>query len=127
MKIKTAYSTQSRIDSFHYAIQGILSMIKMEMNARIHLAFTVFAFVMGYFLHISSMEFIIMIIVMALVWMAELFNTAIEKSMDLISTDFHPQIKLVKDISAGAVLVCSIAATITGGIIFIPKILLHVQ
>ena len=125
MKTK-AYSLASRIDSFSFALQGIQSMIKMEINARIHLVFTLFALVMGFLLHISSIEFIFMIIVMALVWMAELFNTAIEKSMDLISTDYHPQIKLVKDISAGAVLVCSLAAIVTGCIIFIPKILLHV-
>jgi diacylglycerol kinase len=114
------------MNSFSFAFQGIQSMLKTEVNAKIHLAFTVFALVMGYVLHISSMEFIFIIVVMAMVWMAELFNTAIEKSMDIISTDFHPQIKLVKDISAGAVLVCSLAAIATGCIIFIPKILLHV-
>ena len=126
MKTKTTYSIESRMNSFSNAFQGIQSMIKMEVNAKIHLAFTVFALVLGYLLHISSTEFIFMIIVMAMVWMAELVNTAIEKSMDIISTDFHPQIKLVKDLSAGAVLVCSLAAIVTGCIIFIPKILLHV-
>jgi diacylglycerol kinase len=126
MKTKPTYSIESRMNSFSYAFQGIQSMIKMEVNAKIHLAFTVLALVLGYLLHISAIEFLFMIVVMAMVWMAELFNTAIEKSMDIISTDFHPKIKLVKDLSAGAVLVCSLAAIVTGCIIFIPKILLHV-
>ena len=126
MKTKTTYSIESRMNSFSFAFQGIFSMIKMEVNAKIHLAFTVLAMVVGVLLQISSIEFIFIIVVMAMVWMAELINTAIEKSMDIISTDFHPKIKLVKDLSAGAVLVCSLAAILTGCIIFIPKILLHV-
>jgi diacylglycerol kinase (ATP) len=58
----------------------------------------------------------------AFVWIAEMLNTAIEKSMDFISTQKHPQIKLIKDISAGAVLIATIAAVIVGCIIFIPKL-----
>jgi diacylglycerol kinase len=126
MKTRTMHVMESRINSFGYAIAGIRSMIKTEVNARIHFVFTAIAFILGFLLHISSMEFMVLIIVMALVWMAELFNTAIEKSMDIISVDFHPLIKRVKDLSAGAVLLCSIAAMICGCIIFIPKILLHV-
>ena len=60
---------------------------------------------------------------MAVVWMAELFNSAIEKAMDFISTEKHPQIKLVKDLAAAAVLITALAAVIVGGIIFIPKFL----
>ena len=59
---------------------------------------------------------------MAMVWMAELFNTAIEKTMDFISKEAHPQIKLVKDLAAAAVLIAAIAAVLVGALIFIPKL-----
>lgn len=116
----------SRIESFVFAFEGILHMLKMEPNARFHLLTTIVVITMGYVLNISSIEFILVLLSIALVWMAELFNTAIENSMDVISKEFHPGIKTVKDISAGAVLICSIAALAIGAIIFIPKILLYV-
>jgi diacylglycerol kinase len=58
-----------------------------------------------------------------MVWVAEIFNTAIEKTMDFISRERHPQIKLIKDLAAAAVLVTAFSALITGAIIFIPKLL----
>ncbi|MNL84063.1 Undecaprenol kinase [compost metagenome] len=60
----------------------------------------------------------------ALVWAAEAFNTAIEKLADLVSADYHPVIKGVKDTAAAGVLLLAISAVIVGGIVFIPKILL---
>jgi diacylglycerol kinase len=116
----------TRINSFGYAMEGIAHMLKMEANAKIHLLLSVTATGLGFALQISPIEWLMLVLIIALVWMAELFNTAIEKSMDIISVDYHPKIKIVKDLSAGAVLVCSIAAVITGCIIFIPKLLLNV-
>ena len=57
-----------------------------------------------------------------MVWTAEIFNTAIEKTMDFISREKHPQIKLVKDLAAAAVLITAVSAIIVGAIIFIPKL-----
>ena len=74
-------------------------------------------------LKISISEAIALIIVMALVWMAELFNTALEKIMDFISTEHHPQIKLIKDLAAAAVLIAAVAAFLVGCFVFIPKLL----
>jgi diacylglycerol kinase len=75
------------------------------------------------FYNVSKTELMAVIIVSALVWSAELFNTAVEKLVDLVSKDFDPRIKFIKDVSAAAVLLSAIAALLTGAIIFIPKLL----
>jgi diacylglycerol kinase (ATP) len=64
---------------------------------------------------------IALVIVIGLVWVAEIFNTAIEKIMDLISPSYHPEVKLIKDLAAAAVLTTAFIAVIAGAIIFIPK------
>ena len=66
---------------------------------------------------------IILVFAIGFVWVAELFNTAIEKIMDFISKEQHPKIKLIKDLSAAAVLVAAMVAFITGCIVFIPKLI----
>jgi len=73
------------------------------------------------------MEFLMLIAVIAMVWIAELFNTCIEKLIDFVSTEKHPQIKLIKDMAAAAVMIASVAALLVGAIIFIPKIFNYVS
>jgi diacylglycerol kinase len=120
---KRTFSWKKRAASFGYAFQGIIALFRTEHNAWIHGGLTVAALLLSILLKISKTEFILLIIAMTLVWMAEIINTAIEKSMDLISTEKHPQIGLVKDLSAAAVLVSAVAALIIGTIIFLPKLL----
>jgi diacylglycerol kinase len=130
MKATTVYkpfSWKSRFKSFLYAWSGLKALMKTEHNAWIHLGATIAVFLFSIKFGVSSTEAIAIIIVMALVWMAELFNTAIEKSIDFVSTETHSQIKIIKDLAAAAVLVTSIAAAFVGLIIFIPKILVYVQ
>ena len=76
----------------------------------------------GVMFRVSKMEAALLIIVMAMVWVAEIFNTCLEKIMDFIVTQYHPQVKLIKDMAAAAVLITSVAAFIVGVIIFLPKI-----
>jgi diacylglycerol kinase len=120
---KRTFSWKKRAASFGYAFQGIIALFRTEHNSWIHGGLTVAALLLSILLKISKTEFILLIIAMTLVWMAEIINTAIEKSMDLISTEKHPQIGLVKDLSAAAVLVSAVAALIIGTIIFLPKLL----
>jgi len=110
------------IRSFRYAGAGIYSLFRYENNAKIHLlaAFAVFA--AGIYLKISGAEWCIIVIQIVLVWAAEAFNTAIEKLADLVSPDYHPTIKVVKDVAAAGVLLLAISAIIVGGIIFLPRI-----
>ncbi|HEU0111262.1 MAG TPA: diacylglycerol kinase family protein [Flavisolibacter sp.] len=116
------FSWKERGNSFTYAWAGIKAVFRTEHNTWIHLVLTCMAMVIGFVLKISPGEFIALIIVMTMVWTAEIFNTAIEKTMDFISREKHPQIKLVKDLAAAAVLITAVSAIIVGAIIFIPKL-----
>lgn len=110
-------------NSFRYAGQGVWSSFKSERNMKIHVLMMILVVIFGFFLDISLGEWIACIILFSLVIGAELFNTAIEAVVDMISLEKSSQAKLAKDISAGAVLVFAIASAIVGLIIFVPKIL----
>lgn len=117
------FSWKARVASFSFAFRGIVAFFRTEHNAWIHGGLTVLVLVLSIVLKISKTEFILLVLAMTPVWMAELFNTAIEKAMDFISIEQHQQIKLVKDLAAAAVLIAAIAALLIGCIVFIPKIL----
>lgn len=114
-------SIRARMSSFRYAGQGLKRFFLVEGNALIHLIATIVVLILGFSLSISAREWIPLVIVMGGVWMAELFNTAIEKSMDFQSREIHPEIKYIKDVSAAAVLMMSVAALVTGCLVFVPK------
>jgi diacylglycerol kinase (ATP) len=103
-------------------LDGFVTFLNTQHNAVIHFILTLAAFVASLMFHINKMEAIAVIFAVALVWAAEMFNTAIEKLADLVTGEFHPAIKFIKDVSAAAVLVSAIAAFLTGLIIFLPKI-----
>jgi diacylglycerol kinase len=116
------FSIRARKESFEYAFSGIKDFILREHNARLHLVATVVVVVLAIFLKASYAEIILLTIVTGLVWICEIINTAIEKMMDFITTEKKTQIKFIKDLAAGAVLIAAIVALITGCLIFIPKI-----
>ena len=116
------FSWKEQGNSFTYAWDGIKAVFRTEHNTWIHLALTVVALLLGFILKISRGEFLVLLIVMTMVWTAEIFNTALEKTMDFISKEKHPQIKLVKDLAAAAVLLTALSALVAGAIIFIPKL-----
>lgn len=113
---------KERLASFTYAWAGIKQAFKTEHNTWIHLFLTVASLIAGLLLQIEKWDWIALVIVIAMVWTAELFNTCIEKVMDFISTEKHPQIKLVKDVAAAAVLITALSAVIVGLLIFVPKL-----
>ena len=106
--------------SFTFAIQGIFTATK-EQNMRFHLLSAVVVIIAGLMTGLSLMEWLILIIMIALVISAEMINTAIERVVDLASPDIHPLAKDAKDISAGAVFVFALSSVIIGLLIFIPK------
>lgn len=112
------------VNSFKYAIQGIISSFKSERNMKIHVLFMILVIIAGILLKISKVEWIICIILFAMVIGAEMFNTAIETVVDIAMPEKNEKAKIAKDVSAGAVLIMAIAAAIIGVIIFLPKILL---
>ena len=111
-----------RIKSISFAFRGIIALVYSEPNAKIHLLASIAAILTGLLLKISKNEWCIIIFAISMVWISETFNTAIEKTTDQLFTGFNEKAKYIKDISAGAVLISSIAALIVGLIIFVPKL-----
>jgi len=117
------FSVRDRIKSFSHAIAGIRHFVGHEHNARIHLVATIAVIIAARVLEVSATDWAILAAVTGLVWVAEILNTCMERLADLITLEKHPEIKIIKDLAAGAVLVAAITAVITGLFIFIPKIL----
>lgn len=111
------------VNSFKYAIEGFISSFKTERNMKIHVLAMALVVIIGIYLKLSPIEWCIIVISIALVISAELFNTAIETLVDMVSPERNPNAKLVKDISAAAVLALAIGAAVAGTIIFIPKLM----
>jgi diacylglycerol kinase len=111
-----------RLASFGYAFNGITAFLRCEPHALIHVAATIAVAAAGCWYRIAAPEWLWIILAIALVWVAEMMNTAIEKIMDHLSPQQHPGVKFIKDVAAGAVLVAALAAATIGAVIFIPYI-----
>lgn len=114
------YDYKKQLRSFGYAWQGIRCCVGKEQNLSFHLIATVCVVVAGFSLGITRSEWMAIVICIGVVIAAELFNSAIERLVDLVSPQRHPVAGQVKDIAAGAVLVCALAAMVVGLIIFVP-------
>ncbi len=112
----------SRLKSFKYAINGLITLFKEETNAKTHLLFAVLVVIAGIYLELSAQDWIALTLCIAFVISMELLNTAVEHLADIVSPTWHPLVKKAKDIAAGAVLVAAIASTIVGLLIFLPRI-----
>lgn len=117
------YDFKKQIRSFGYAWKGIFCCIGKEQNLSFHLIATILVIVAGWYFNITHIEWLFVIICIGMVIAAELFNTAIEYLVDLVSPQYHPIAGKIKDIAAGAVLVTAIMAAIIGLVIFLPYIL----
>ena len=111
------------IKSFKYAFEGIITGFKQEQNMKIHVIIMIIVIILGVILKINKLEWIICIVLFGLVISAELFNTAIEQTVNIAMPEINEKAKIAKDVSAGAVLVTAISSAIIGLIIFIPKII----
>lgn len=117
------YDFRKQIRSFGYAWKGITSCVGKEQNLSFHLIVTAIVIISGFVFGITRTEWMIIALCIGVVIAAELFNTAIERLVDLVSPGRHPLAGQVKDIAAGAVLVCAAAAAIIGLIIFVPYVI----
>lgn len=109
--------------SFGYAFRGIWQLITNERHAKFHCIATIFVVAAGVFFHISKTEWLLVILTIGIVIGLEAINTAIEKLSDVVSPQQDKRIAYVKDIAAGAVLICAISAAIIGCLIFVPYLL----
>ena len=104
-------------------LDGISYVKKNEKNFKREIALGIIALILSYILKIDKIEFIIILTMICLVLTTEIINTAIERTVDLVTKEYHELARIAKDVSAGSVLVTSIFALIIGIIIFIPKII----
>ena len=109
--------------SIKNCLEGINFVITNESNFKIEIVIGIIALLLSYILKISRIEFIIILIMIALVLTSEIINTSIEKVVDLYTKDYNNLAKIAKDVSAGSVLVMSIFSLLVGATVFLPKII----
>jgi Diacylglycerol kinase len=109
------------VDSFNYAIEGIIYSVRTQRNMRIHMAVALIVLTACFFYDISKTELLILAITITMVLAAELVNTAVESAIDATTNYYHPLAKIAKNTAAGAVLVTAVNAVIVGYIIFWDK------
>ena len=107
---------------FTYAFQGLRYAFSTQINFKFHTLSAVLVIILGCFLNISFQEWLWIILAISMVLIAELFNTAFEVLVNLISPEYNSKAGIIKDLAAGAVLVTAFFAVIIGLIIFLPKI-----
>lgn len=110
------------LDSFNYAINGILYALRTQRNMKIHFGIALIVLISSLLYDISKEEMIALTICIAMVIAAELVNTAIESAVDLSNNHYHPLVKIAKDTAAGAVLVTAINAIFVGYVVFGDKL-----
>jgi diacylglycerol kinase (ATP) len=110
------------LDSFNYAIEGIIYSVRTQRNMRIHMAAAILVLILCFFYDLSKIEILAITITITMVIAAELFNTAVEFAIDATANYYHPLVKIAKNAAAGAVLVTAINAVFVGYIIFWDKL-----
>ncbi len=109
--------------SFIHAWNGMIYAFQTQRNARVHVALALVALTLGVALHLSAMEFAVIILAIVAVIAAEMINTVAEAIVDLVTDTYHPLAKIAKDVAAGAVLWSAIGAVVVGIVIFGPHLL----
>ncbi|PCJ94953.1 MAG: diacylglycerol kinase [Flavobacteriaceae bacterium] len=112
----------NRIKSVGFALKGALLLVKTEASIQIQVGLMIIMTAAGFYYNISATEWIMQVFAIGMVMGTEGLNTAIEKIADYIQPEFDDKIGFIKDVSAGAVMLVSIAASIVGLIIYVPKI-----
>lgn len=114
---------KNRLKSVGFAMRGALLLIRTEASIKIQLFIAIVMTAMGFYFEISHTEWMVQTLAIALVMGVEGANTAIEKLCDFVHPEFNSRIGFIKDVSAGAVMLVSIGASILGLIIYLPRIL----
>ena len=120
---KESFSISKRLKSFVYAFAGLKTLLRSEHNAWIHFSATLVVISTGFFFNVNKFEWCLLAIAIGIVFVAELFNTAIEQLTDMVSPEYNEKAKKVKDLAAAGVLVAAIVAVIMGLIVFLPYFL----
>lgn len=110
------------VESFNNAIEGFLYVLRSQRNMRLHFLLGVLIFIAGILFDFSRTELVCLGSIITLVLFAEMFNTALEHTVDLISDTYHPLARIIKDVSAGAVLLTAVSAAIFGYLLFSKRV-----
>ena len=113
-------SRYTLVESFYYAVSGFASVCRSERNMKIHLLAALMVICLAFLVDVSRMEWAILVVTIFLVLVAEAVNTAVEKTVDLITETYHPLAEKAKNIAAGAVLLSAVNAVIIALIILLP-------
>ena len=108
----------SILESFNFAFEGIIHVLRTQRNMRIHFVVAAVVLVVAFAAGVSNYELIALLLAISFVLIAEMINTAIESTIDVATTSFDPHAKLAKDIAAGAVLIATVNAVAVGYIVF---------
>ena len=111
------------VDSFNFAIEGLISALKNEKHMKVHILAAIIIVILAIVINASKVEILIISLSVSFVILTELVNTAVEAIVDLVSPERHPLAKLAKDVAAGAVLVAAINALCVGYLLFYDKLL----
>ena len=111
----------SVMESFNFAIEGVIHVLRTQRNMRLHFAAAVAVIVVAVAVGVSKIELSLLLVSIAFVLVAEMINTAVEGAIDAATTSFDPMAKLAKDIAAGAVLIASVNAVAVGYLVFAGK------
>ena len=111
-----------RLKSIGYAFKGAFMLITTEASLKVQFVIGILVTIAGFYYDLSTTEWIIQTLTIALIMSIEGLNTAIEELADFIHPERHPKIGLIKDLAAGAVFIFAVAAVIVGIIIYVPKI-----
>ena len=106
------------IKSFRYAGRGLCYCLRNERNMRIHLVASVYVLIFSLFFSLTALQYAVLLVLIALMFSAEMINTAIETLVNLVSPCYHQLARIAKDVAAGAVFVCAVASVLVGVLFF---------
>lgn len=122
-QISRMTASPTRLASFGFAFRGLRALVAGEPNARIHLLATVVAVGLGATLRLTPLEWCAVVAAIALVWVAEALNTAVEAICDLVHPEPHPLVARAKDVAAAGVLCAAVGAAVIGTLVFGARLL----
>ena len=114
---------KNRLKSMQHAANGIYLLLRNEPNAKIHLICAILVIILSLLVELSIFEWSLIAFAIGMVFISEAFNSAIENLSDIVSPDYNEKIKVIKDLSAGGVLISAIAAVAIACLVLFPKII----
>ncbi len=115
--------SQNLLESFRFAFAGLWYVLRTQRNMHIHLSITAVVVALGLWLKLPPAHWAVLVLVIGLVLISEMINTMIEKLVDLVSPEYHPLAKVVKDVMAGTVLLTAFISIIVGVLVLGPPLL----